>query len=314
MSAIIEVSQLSKKFVFATKQEKKNITAVDSISFQIEKGAAFGFIGPNGAGKSTTIKMLTGILYPSSGTVTVAGLTPQTQRQALSYRIGCVFGQRSQLLYNLPARDSLELFGELYGVEKRVLKNRIEELTSLLGLEEFKDQPVRKLSLGQRMRAEISCALIHDPEIIFLDEPTIGLDVIAKRNLRDVLSRLNKEKGTTLFLTSHDMGDIEALAERTIVVNHGQIVVDEPTVQLNQLFGKKKQVIVDFETDVSVPEIVGTKIVKAQPRQLRLEVDLSVTTVNVVLQALMAKYPIADIDIDKPTLESIIGTIYESQN
>jgi ABC-2 type transport system ATP-binding protein len=311
MESIVSVKELRKEFTYATKKEKKRVVAVDSISFEVKKGEALGFIGPNGAGKSTTIKMLTGILYPTSGEVSVAGLSPSEQRQSLSYRIGCVFGQRSQLLYNLPPRDSLELFGRLYGVEERVLKNRVDELIHLLALEEFITQPVRKLSLGQRMRAEIACSLVHDPEIIFLDEPTIGLDVVAKRNLREVLATLNKEKGTTLFLTSHDMGDIEFLCERTIIINHGKIVVDEPTAQLEKLYAKTKMVVVDFEGETTCKEIEGTKVLGQTPTQVQLEVDLTKVSINCVLQDIMASYKVADIDIDKPSLETIIGSIYE---
>jgi ABC-2 type transport system ATP-binding protein len=244
----ISVKHLSKSFRFPVrtdgrgffanllKPEMKTVDAVKGVSFSVKKGERIACIGPNGAGKSTTIKMLTGILYPTAGEVEVLGLHPQNNRRELAYKIGTVFGQRSQLYPNLPITSSLEFFGVMYDLTDEEIKVRSSELVELFDLDSFKDQPVRKLSLGQRMRAEIACSLIHRPEIIFLDEPTIGLDVVAKHALRDILMRLNTEQGTTIFLTSHDVGDIEALCERTIVINHGEIVVDEATSDLVKLF------------------------------------------------------------------------------
>jgi ABC-2 type transport system ATP-binding protein len=246
----IEVKNLSKSFTFPVRTdgrgfwanlvnpEKKTVDAVKGISFAVKKGERIACIGPNGAGKSTTIKMLTGILYPTAGDVHVLGLHPQTNRRELAYKIGTVFGQRSQLYPNLPLTSSLEFFGVMYDLTDAEIAERSSELVELFDLESFKDQPVRKLSLGQRMRAEIACSLIHRPKIIFLDEPTIGLDVVAKHALRDILLKLNTEHGTTIFLTSHDVGDIEALCTRTIVINHGEIVVDEATSDLVKLFPK----------------------------------------------------------------------------
>lgn len=244
----IHVVKLRKSFTFPVrtdgrgflanlfKPEMKTVDAVKGVSFSVKKGERIACIGPNGAGKSTTIKMLTGILYPTSGEVHVLGLHPQNDRKRLAYKIGTVFGQRSQLYPNLPLTASLEFFGVMYDLSDEEIKKRSDELVRLFDLDSFKDQPVRKLSLGQRMRAEIACSLIHRPEIIFLDEPTIGLDVVAKAALREILLKLNAEYGTTIFLTSHDVGDIEALCERTIVINHGEIVVDEATSDLVKLF------------------------------------------------------------------------------
>lgn len=244
----ISVHNLTKSFTFPVRTdgrgfwknllspEMKTVDAVKGVSFSVKKGERTACIGPNGAGKSTTIKMLTGILYPTSGEVTVLGLHPQNDRKQLAYKIGTVFGQRSQLYPNLPLTSSLEFFGVMYDLSDEEIKKRSDELIDLFDLASFKDQPVRKLSLGQRMRAEIACSLIHRPEIIFLDEPTIGLDVVAKAALREILLTLNTEHGTTIFLTSHDVGDIEALCERTIVINHGEIVVDEATSNLVKLF------------------------------------------------------------------------------
>lgn len=314
MISAIEAKNLTKTFTYTTPKGKKVINAVSDITFSIRKGESVGFIGPNGAGKSTTIKMLTGILYPTSGNIRVAGISPTENQEALSYKIGCVFGQRSQLLFNLPPKDSLELFGKLYGIYGQELQLRIAELVKLMGMEEFINQPVRKLSLGQRMRAEIACSLIHDPEIIFLDEPTLGLDVVAKRQLRKVLTSLNKKKRTTLFLTSHDMGDIEALCERTIIVNHGRIILDEKTEELNKLHARTKVAVIDFEDETHCQPIFGTKVLEEKPKRIKLEVDLTRTTINRVLQELMDLYVISDIDVDKPSLETIISTIYEEKD
>jgi ABC-2 type transport system ATP-binding protein len=236
---MIEVKNLRKTFKYKGKQ----IVAVDDVSFSIKEGEAVAFIGPNGAGKSTTIKMLTGILWPTSGEVSILGLSPQKDRKAVVKQIGAVFGQRSTLLPNLPAKDTLTLFGIMYGLSKQDIKERIEYLEKTLQLEEFKNQPIRTLSLGQRMRVEIACALVHNPKILFLDEPSIGLDIVAKQNLRETLSHLRSRHNMTIFLTSHDVGDIEAICDRTIVVNHGKIVVDEPTSELYKLVDQEKKMV-----------------------------------------------------------------------
>ncbi len=239
---MIEVTNLYKEF----KSKGKKIPAVEGLSFTINQGESVAFIGPNGAGKSTTIKMLTGILHPTSGTINVLGFSPQNDRRKVVSQIGAVFGQRSQLLPNLPAKDTFVLFGTMYGLKKEEIKKRIIELTTELNLSEFIDQPVRTLSLGQRMRVEIACALIHKPSILFLDEPSIGLDIIAKQALRETLLKLKEEQNVTIFLTSHDVGDIDAICDRTIIVNHGTIVVDKPTSELRDLHGELEDVIAGF--------------------------------------------------------------------
>ncbi len=232
---MIEVTNLKKVF----KQKGKEVIAVDGVSFTIEQGETVAFIGPNGAGKSTTIKMLTGILHPSEGEVKILGLSPVKDRKKVVGQIGAVFGQRSNLLPNLPLADTLKLFGVMYGLSKEEIKKRIEELETTLDMKSFSTQPIRTLSLGQRMRVEVACALIHNPKILFLDEPSIGLDIIAKQSLREVLALLRSEHNTTIFLTSHDVGDIEAICDRTIIVNHGKIVVDEKTSELYKLIDKE---------------------------------------------------------------------------
>jgi ABC-2 type transport system ATP-binding protein len=319
----IQLRNLTKEFKFPVKTGSwikdivkpnyNNVTAVDKISLDIEKGESIAFIGPNGAGKSTTIKMLTGILYPTSGEIVVAGIVPYEQRQALSRKIATIFAQRSQLIFNLPVRDSLELFGQIYDLPKDKISKKITELIYLFDLQSFVDQPVRKLSLGQRMRAEIAISLIHDPEIIFLDEPTIGLDVVAKKNLRDALVRLNKEKGTTLFLTSHDVGDIEAMADRTIIVNKGKIVMDEKTDQIQKSILTKKLIQLDANLKDFVINIKGVEVSNLSVNHVDLEVDTKLTSVNEVINYIVDKYKIIDINIEDPALEDIIGSIYQSQ-
>ncbi len=236
---MIEVKNLRKVFT----HKGKEILAVDDVSFTIKQGEAVAFIGPNGAGKSTTIKMLTGILWPTSGVVSILGLSPQHKRKEVVSQIGAVFGQRSNLLPNLPAEDTLKLFGVMYGLSKSEIKSRIEYLEKTLDITPFRSQPIRTLSLGQRMRVEIACALVHNPKILFLDEPSIGLDIIAKQNLRETLGKLRELHNMTIFLTSHDVGDIEAICDRTIVVNHGKIVVDEPTSELYKLVDQEKKMV-----------------------------------------------------------------------
>ena len=236
---MIEVKNLRKEF----KHKGKIVVAVDDVSFSIKQGETVALIGPNGAGKSTTTKMNTGILHPNSGDVSILGLSPAKDRKKVVAQIGAVFGQRSNLLPNLPLGDTLKLFGVMYGLSKTEIKERIDYLENTLDMKSFRDQAIRTLSLGQRMRVEIACSLIHNPKILFLDEPSIGLDIIAKQNLREVLLQLRDEHNMTIFLTSHDVGDIEAICDRTIVVNHGKIVVDEPTNELHKLIDKEKVVV-----------------------------------------------------------------------
>ncbi len=237
---IIEVKNLSKTFKIKEKEKGikgsiksivkpryKTIKAVNDISFTVEKGEMLAFIGPNGAGKSTTIKMLTGILYPTSGEIMVNGINPAKQRKKLAYKIGTVFGQKEQLWTHLTPYDNFKFFGAIYDIQNNEIEDRIEELSKTFELESFINTPVRNLSLGQRIRCEMVAALIHKPEILFLDEPTIGLDPVVKKNIRKLIRKMNKELGTTIFLTSHDVGDIEKLCKRVIIVNKGKIIMDD---------------------------------------------------------------------------------------
>ena len=322
----IVICNLSKKFTFPVKNasygwfknlffpESKEITAVDNISFSVEKGERVAFIGPNGAGKSTTIKMLTGILFPTSGEVSVLGLDPVKDRKKLAYQIGTVFGQRSQLLPNLPLTDSLEFFGVMYDLTDEQIKNRIEELVELFDLGSFIDQPVRKLSLGQRMRAEVAVSLIHKPKIILLDEPTIGLDVVAKKILRDLLLKINKNEGVTIFLTSHDVGDVEFLCDRTIVINHGRVIKDLPTPDLAKTFVYEKYIdlipFTDFVNFPSLPE--GIKYLTKDQNKITVAVNVNKISVKESLKKLLDIFEIEDIDVYDADLETVIRHIYEA--
>lgn len=322
----INVSKLSKSFSFPIKKassgwvknlfypDTKKIKAVDSISFSIKSGERVAFIGPNGAGKSTTIKMLTGILFPTSGKISVLGFDPSKDRKKLAYQIGTVFGQRSQLLPNLPLTDSLEFFGVMYDLTDEQIKSRIKELVEQFNLEPFINQPVRKLSLGQRMRAEVAASLIHKPKIIFLDEPTIGLDIVAKKALRDLLLKINKENGTTIFLTSHDVGDIESLCDRTIIINHGSLVKDLPTKELSQSFVREKNIIITPETSFDeFPKLPkGIYYTKKDKNKITVTVDINEISVQESLKQLLDLFKVEDIDVYDTELETIIRNIYES--
>ena len=322
---IIEVKNLSKTFKYKVKkddkgffynifnEEEKVVKAVNNISLNVKEGETIAFIGPNGAGKSTTIKMLTGILYPTSGEVTICGLTPIKDRNKLAYEIGTVFGQRSQLLPNLPLTESMEMFGAMYDMDKKQIKKRIDELAETFDLKDFIKQPVRKLSLGQRMRAEIATSLIHKPKIIFLDEPTIGLDVVSKKNLRDLLLKINKEEGVTIFLTSHDTEDIQSICERCVIINHGKIIIDTTTKQLINDYVKLKNIIItpniEFTEFPDLPK--GMRYITKNNNQIVVEVDTEVIHTQKALQELIKEFDIDDVNIDNESLESIIRGIYE---
>jgi ABC-2 type transport system ATP-binding protein len=321
----IVVSNLTKKFSFSAKNdssgwiknlfspEKKEIVAVNNISFSVKHGERIAFIGPNGAGKSTTIKMLTGILFPTSGNINILGFDPTKDRKKLAYQIGTVFGQRSQLLPNLPLTDSLEFFGVMYDLSKKEIERRINELVELFNLKSFITQPVRKLSLGQRMRAEVAVSLIHKPKIILLDEPTIGLDVVAKKSLRDLLLRINEEEKTTIFLTSHDVGDIESLCDRTIVINNGIVIKDLPTQELAKTFVLEKYIdLVAKESFNEFPQLPdGIRYSLKDTEKITVIVDLYKISTQESLKKLLDLFEVEDVDVYNTDLETVIRNIYE---
>ena len=323
--SIIKVENLCKDYEYKERIEgkgfiynlfnakSKKIRAVDNISLDIKEGETIAFIGPNGAGKSTTIKMLTGILYPTSGNIKICGLTPIKDRNALSYKIGTIFGQRSQLLPNLPLTESMKMYGAMYDMSKKDIEKRTKELVEMFDLGEFINQPVRKLSLGQRMRAEIALSLIHRPKIIFLDEPTIGLDVVFKKNLRELLKKINKEEKVTIFLTSHDTEDIQSICERCIIINHGKKVIDIPTKELLNGYIKNKNIIITPEIEFKeFPKLSdGMKYIEKSGSQIIVEVNTEKIHTQKALQELIKKLDIDDINIENESLESIIRSIYE---
>jgi len=310
----VELENLRKTFVQKTgrgfSRVTKEIVAVDSVSFAVPVGQSVAFIGPNGAGKSTTIKMLTGILQPTSGTAHVLGAVPWKERNKLTYNIGAVFGQRSQLWYHLPPRDTFDLLARIYSLNTLEYKKRADMLIERFALNVFLDTPVRKLSLGQRMRAEIAASLLHKPKVLFLDEPTIGLDVIARQELRDLISEWNRDEGLTIFLTSHDAGDIESVAKRVIVINHGRVVLDDTVSAMKRQYLCEKVIGVKFHDEHKSFNVPGVKILKSNVHALKLEVDTRVTAIEKVLHEVMQTGSVADITIEDPPLEEIIAHIY----
>ncbi len=322
----IEVKNLSKTFKIKQKEKGlkgsiksifkphyKNKQAVKNVSFTIKKGEILAFIGPNGAGKSTTIKMLTGILYPSHGQISVMGVDPTKNRRELSYKIGTVFGQKEQLWIHLTPYDNFKFFGSIYDIPPSIIEKRIKEYRSIFELDEFINTPVRSLSLGQRMICEIVASLIHEPEILFLDEPTIGLDPVVKEKIRVFIKRLNKEKKTTIFLTSHDVGDIEKLCKRVIIVNDGHIVLDDTMENLKYHYLNKKIVDAKTNTKINLKEEKGITILKDKDYNLKIEVDLTEKTISDAIK-LIDPDKIIDINISNTPLEDIISTIYKGNN
>lgn len=311
----VQLDHLYKTFSFSRgwgrQRQQTDVIAVDRISLSVPEGQAIAFIGPNGAGKSTTIKMLTGILHPTAGTATVLGQVPWRDRHTLSHRIGVVFGQRSQLWYHLPPRDTLELLARIYDLEPHAYRQRRDRLLERFGLGEFWSTPVRKLSLGQRMRAEVAASLLHAPQVVFLDEPTIGLDVLARQELRDLICEWNRQEGVTVFLTSHDTGDIERVAQRVVVINHGRIVLDTPVSQLRQQYLSEKILSVKFHTTVApFPALPGVRQLEAGDYVLKLEIDTRSIPIEQVISQVLQAGSVADIAIEDPPLDAVIAHIY----
>ena len=323
--AIIKVNKLSKTFKVKIKEKGlkgslksiinpkyKVIKAVKDVSFEIEKGEIIAFIGPNGAGKSTTIKMLTGILYPNKGDVSVLDIDPRKERKKLAYNIGTVFGQKEQLWTHLTPYDNFKFFGAIYDIPESRIEKKIEELKELFELGEFINTPVRNLSLGQRIRCEIVASLIHEPKVLFLDEPTIGLDPVVKENIRTLIKRMNKEYKTTIFLTSHDVGDIEKLCKRVIIINNGQVVLDDSMENLKYHYLNKKIVEAKMKERVNLDDENGITILKDKGYNLKIEVDTKKRSVADALK-LLNPDNIVDINISNMPLEEIISNIYKNE-
>jgi ABC-2 type transport system ATP-binding protein len=302
--AAIEAVSLTKSFGTAS------APAVQDLTLRVARGERVAFIGPNGAGKSTSIKMFTGILRPTGGSIDVLGLVPWRQRRRLAQRIGVLFGQRSQLLSELTPRQSLRMLAAIYGLDRSRESHRIGELGDLLDATELFDVPVRTLSLGQRMRCELAAALLHEPEIVFLDEPTIGLDLLAKRRLRDLLVRLNDQVGTTILLTSHDVADIEHVAERVVVVNAGQVIYDNDVPTLRRGLLATKLVDIGLARATEPPVLDGVLVLEHSTSALRLSVDTTRTTIQTVLGEVLGTCEVSDITVTDPPLEQAIAQIF----
>jgi len=295
------------------KREQVIVKAVDDISFGIPKGELCGLIGPNGAGKSTIIKMLCGALFPTAGEIKVAGYKPAKERARYVKEIGAVFGQKSQLIWDIPPIDSFNMNKAIYGIEQKAFDERLEELAKLLDVEEVIQKPTRVLSLGERMKCEFIMAMLHNPKIVFLDEPTIGLDVIAKANIREFITEMNK-KGTTFILTTHDLEDVERLAQRIIIINHGKKVFDGSIEALQSELGRKKIVELKLQKAAETLDIKGAEIIERKSRlEITLEVDMDIIGIGEFVSELSKQAEFKDISIKELPMEKIITAIYSKE-
>ncbi len=323
--ALIEVDRLSKHYQQAVRREgrfaalrsllareQRTIHAVDQISFMIERGEMVGYIGPNGAGKSTTMKLLTGILVPSGGHLLVDGRVPHRQRVAHVRQIGVVFGQRTQLWWDLPTIETFELLRYIYRIPQERWRQNLDTFTKLLELHPFLETPVRQLSLGQRMRADLAAALLHDPAILFLDEPTIGLDVVARERIRQFLTHINRERGVTIILTTHDLADIARLCPRVVLIDHGQVIYDGTLAALSARYGRWRTLVVDLSHEVEAVSVPQAEVVRREGPRVWLRFDRAATTAAALITDVAAAYPVRDLTVEEPEIEAIVRDIYEA--
>ncbi|TGB13023.1 ATP-binding cassette domain-containing protein [Streptomyces sp. MZ04] len=308
LEGVEKVFDVRKKTGFL-RREKHEVRAVDGISFTVPRGEMVGYIGPNGAGKSTTIKMLTGILTPSGGRLRVAGIDPSRERTRLARRIGVVFGQRTTLWWDLPLIDSYRLMHRMYRVPDARFKENLDRCVELLELDALLDVPVRQLSLGQRMRGDIAAALLHDPEVLYLDEPTIGLDVISKAKVRGFLRDLNAEAGTTVLLTTHDLTDIEQLCKRVMVIDHGRLMYDGALSGLHEVGESERTLVVDLERELPPIEAESARVVKVEGPRQWLAFPAAESAAPLVAR-IAAEYPLADLSVREPDIEAVIAKMY----
>ena len=320
MRAAITTTGLTRTFVSGPRRRRRTVEAVRDLTFEVDSGERLAFIGPNGAGKSTSIKLLTGLLWPTAGSARVLGIEPWTGRRELARRIGTLFGQRSQLWSELPPAASYRLLGAVFGLSDADLTRRVGELGEMLEAAELFDQPVRTLSLGQRMRCELTACMLHEPELLVLDEPTIGLDLLGKQLFRQLLIRVNDELDTTVFLTSHDVADIEHVADRAIVVNHGSIIYDAPVATMRRELLAIKRVDAHFRLPLDLAGVEaaleadgGVTVSLANPTELRLDVDTTHRPIGEVIDLMLrtAPGPVADLTVIDPPLETVIAEIYQ---
>ena len=324
--SFIEVKNISKEFkvnkrsagipgmianMFAPKFEIKK--AVNDLSFTIEKGEMVGFIGPNGAGKSSTIKMLSGILCPDKGSISVAGYIPYKQRKAYVGNIGVVFGQKSQLQWDLPVIDSFELLRAIYRIPEEKYKRNLERFTEMLDMKGFINQPVRQLSLGQRMRSDIVASLLHSPEIVFFDEPTIGVDIIGKETIRNFIKELNEQDKVTMIFTTHDMQDIEQTCKRIIIIDKGSLMYDGSLQDIRNKYGTSRRLIAEFNEETAVAPIKNVIIEDLKDRKVSFTFDNNVVDVNKLMHEVLEKYSVHDVTVAEPEIESIIQKMYNGE-
>jgi ABC-2 type transport system ATP-binding protein len=323
---IIQVNSVTKKFQRRKKSEGfwgtvaglvtpeyEIKTAVDGVSFQIEQGEIIGYIGPNGAGKSTTIKMLSGILTPTSGSIEVLGLDPSRQRKEHTRHIGVVFGQRTSLWWDVPLVDSLRLLRDIYKVPEAQYRHNLEVYGDLLGLGEFLNVPVRQLSLGQRVRSDIAAALMHNPAILFLDEPTIGVDVISKERLRNFIKEINVDRKVTILLTTHDMNEIEKMCPRVLIIDHGRILYDGGLADIRARYSTERVLAVEFEEEIPDFVLAGATLKRSEGRQKWFGFNRFETPVSTLIAAISAQYAVADLTVADVEIEEVIRTIYGDQ-
>jgi ABC-2 type transport system ATP-binding protein len=316
-TSIIELEHVTKEFVLykrkgRVRRERTAVRAVDDVSLSVAPGELIGYIGPNGAGKSTTIKMLTGILVPSSGSIRVAGVDPQRRRVELARRIGVVFGQRTQLWWDLPLRDSFDLLRHVYRVPAARHAANLASFVELLEMGPFLDTPVRQLSLGQRMRGDLCAALLHDPAILYLDEPTIGLDVVSKGRVREFLADVNRSRGVTVVLTTHDLSDVERLCSRLVVIDHGRVIHDGTVSDIKSRFGEFRVVVVDLEEEAPPLAVPGCETVRVEGVRQWLRFRRDECSAADVVAAVAASTPVRDLTIEEPDIEDVVRKIYTS--
>ena len=322
---LINVKNLTKKFRISQREtglsgavkglfhrRYRDITALDRISFDVRKGEIIGYIGPNGAGKSTTIKILAGILVPDSGEVFTNGQIPWKNRVETVRKIGVVFGQRTQLWWDLPVGESFDLLAGIYSIPSSVYSQNLKKLTEFLSLKPLIDIPVRQLSLGQRMRCDLAASLLHDPQILYLDEPTIGLDAVNKLAIRDFIREMNQELGTTVILTTHDMDDIEALCHRILVINDGKILSSGTLDDLRKLVSRERRLIIDLEQMASPLSEPGVKIINQNSHRVTLSFDPENRSPADLISSITRRYPVKDLFVVNPPIEEIIAEIYKN--
>lgn len=294
--------------LFSRTYEEK--IAVRDVDMELEPGELVGYIGPNGAGKSTTIKMLTGILVPTSGTIEVSGIVPYERRNENARNIGVVFGQRSQLYWDLPLLESFELLRAIYSVPADRYRRNLDHFTEILDMAPFLRTPVRQLSLGQRMRGDFAAAMLHDPRIVYLDEPTIGLDVVAKEAIREFVRRINEDRGTTIILTTHDLADVERLCRRIILIDHGVVIYDGEVERIKEQYGTHRTLVLTLTAPHPDPRLEGADIESNDRGLVRYRFDRRRVRPDQLIREATERFDLRDVSIDEPDLESIIRKIY----